>query len=561
MTKLRVSKDLSLPNEAVTQTFAYLGKRGSGKTYAAGVMVEQMIRAGLPVVVVDPIGVWWGLRFGADGKSPGLPVLILGGEHGDVPLEEGAGAIIADFVIESQRPAVLDLGLFTKSAARRFMLAFCDRLYHAKATRKEALHVVLDEADSFIPQRIEHGGEQLVGAINDIVRRGRARGLGVTLISQRPALINKDVLTQIEVLVALRLTGPHDRDAIERWVEHNADQVAAKQVLATLPTLEIGEAWVWSPGWLNLFKRVKIDMRTTFDSSATPKAGAKVVAPKNAAAVDLDALRARIADTIERAKADDPKTLKAEITKLQKTLAARPDGGHTKVERVEVSVLTAADRNVMSEALVAMREGVLAVETATSRCLAALQRQTPPKHASFTSPRPAPEPGQKVKEVTVAAPGVGTNGLIGGAERKILQVLAQHGGRTKIQIALLAGYAHSGGGFNNALSALRTKGLIEGRDDIRITGAGRGVAGPVSELPCGRELVAMWMAHPKLGKAERSILGVVTHEARSFTRDEIAERAGYAADGGGFNTALSRLRTLELVKGTREVRANDTLFG
>jgi hypothetical protein len=50
------------------------------------------------------------------------------------------------------------------------------------------------------------------------------------------------------------------------------------------------------------------------------------------------------------------------------------------------------------------------------------------------------------------------------AERKILAALAQYPqGRTKTQVALLAGYAQSGGGFNNAVGALRSRGWISDR--------------------------------------------------------------------------------------------------
>ena len=48
-------------------------------------------------------------------------------------------------------------------------------------------------------------------------------------------------------------------------------------------------------------------------------------------------------------------------------------------------------------------------------------------------------------------------------ERRILIALAQYPmGRSKVQVALLTGYAATGGGFNNYLGALRTRGLIEG---------------------------------------------------------------------------------------------------
>jgi hypothetical protein len=46
-------------------------------------MVEEFLKAGVHVVVVDPVGVWWGLRASADGQREGLPIVVLGGEHGD----------------------------------------------------------------------------------------------------------------------------------------------------------------------------------------------------------------------------------------------------------------------------------------------------------------------------------------------------------------------------------------------------------------------------------------------------------------------------------------------
>ena len=75
---LTLGPGLVLPVEAVTETFAILAKRGAGKTYTAAVLVEEMMGAGVPVVIVDPVGVWWGLRSSADGTAEGLPVVIFG---------------------------------------------------------------------------------------------------------------------------------------------------------------------------------------------------------------------------------------------------------------------------------------------------------------------------------------------------------------------------------------------------------------------------------------------------------------------------------------------------
>ena len=76
----KLARNLNLPLDAQTHTFALLAIRGVGKTYACLKMAEGMHADGLQFVMVDPTGVCWGLRSSADGKSAGLPVLIFGGE-------------------------------------------------------------------------------------------------------------------------------------------------------------------------------------------------------------------------------------------------------------------------------------------------------------------------------------------------------------------------------------------------------------------------------------------------------------------------------------------------
>ena len=128
------------------------------------------------------------------------------------------------------------------------------------------------------------------------------------------------------------------------------------------------------------------------------------------------------------------------------------------------------------------------------------------------------------------------------------------------QVAVLAGYAATGGGFNSYLGALRSRGLIEGYGDrLGITEAGIPALGSWERLPTGPGLIDHWRG--RLGKAERLILETLTQVYPDpLTKEEVAAKAGYEANGGGFNNALGRLRTLELVQGRGKLRANDTLF-
>jgi hypothetical protein len=181
-----------------------------------------------------------------------------------------------------------------------------------------------------------------------MVRRGRARGIGVTLVTQRAAVLSKDVLTQVEVLVALRTIAPQDREAIDAWIQAHDAHGQRGEFMTSLASLPIGTAWFWSPGWLDVFRKVAIRKRTTFDSSATPKVGETVRAPKQLAPVDLEALKGQITATIERAKAEDPRELRRQVAELKAQLA-RSTATHNmhavspnQPKRVEIPVLSAA---------------------------------------------------------------------------------------------------------------------------------------------------------------------------------------------------------------------------
>ena len=110
-------------------------------------------------------------------------------------------------------------------------------------------------------------------------------------------MLHKDVLSQAEVLVTLRMTSVRDVAAIDDWVRLHPDDDQARTVKASLPSLPVGTAWVWSPGWLGLLERVAVRRPITFDSSATPTTGRTRVTVRRMAPVDLAALGEQIAAT------------------------------------------------------------------------------------------------------------------------------------------------------------------------------------------------------------------------------------------------------------------------
>jgi len=579
--KLHIAESFSLPFDAVTQTFAVLAKRGVGKTYTASVMAEEMLAHKQQVVVIDPTGAWYGLRSSADGRGPGFPILVAGGERGDVPLDENAGELLAQAIVERRFSAVIDLSLFRKGQVRRFLTPFLETLYRLN---REAMHLFVDEADDICPQKPFGDEAQMVGAMEDVVKRGRRKGIGCTLITQRPADLAKQVLTQCEVLVSMRLTHPRDINAIKEWVNVHADPTMAAEMISSLPSLPVGTAWFWSPGWGDFFKQAKVRRRTTFDSSATPKAGESRREPKALAPVDVAELGSAIAGMKEKAKENDPKLLRAELLKvkgeLAKAQAAKPASpAKAEIKRVEVPVLKDGQlkraeqfleraeklAQSLTEAAAGLTEPITLIAQAVGKVVHPAPAPPIARTAPIISqnPRPIaqsrPVIARQAKNISAgdANADVGRGGL-----RRILIALAQRPGLTNRQIGVRAGLSSSSGSFSTYMSKARSNGWIEDRGDTRnITADGLSALGEYDPLPTGTALLNHWLAElggSGAGRILRALAGVYPE---SMTNEQIGEAAQMSHASGSFSTYMSKLRTLELVEGSRgATRASPEFF-
>lgn len=612
-TGIRIAADLTLPIAVVTLTQAVLGKKGGGKTYKASVQAEEMLERGQQIVVLDPTGAWWGLRAGADGVSVGYPVTIFGGKHADVPLEATAGEVLAAAIIADGFSAIIDLTAFTKSEEQRFCAAFLETLYRKN---EKPLHLFLDEADVFAPQRPFGEEARTLGACQSIVRRGRIKGIGCTLITQRPQVLNKDVLSQVDMLTVLRMNHPKDIGAIDEWVAVHGDPKLAKEMIVSLPSLPKGDAWIWAPGD-DLFKRVTYRDRRTFDSGRTPKAGEKVAQPRELAHVDLERLGEVIKATIERAKASDPKELRRRIAQLENEIATReswesPESVALKARVAELErqpVVHQVSEQQLSDIIHAFGDFTRRTEDllvaakqmeAVDRNLGGLLRGRAPMvitsarvaHVSagprgdkvlelgvYTDHPPALERanfrGRPVPKDAGNAPPARVElklpptTIIGRSqpapvhfpegERKILSAIIQHGGVTREQLTVLVGYKKSS--RDSYIKRLAAKGFVAQDNGglVIATTAGLDAMPEVDPLPVGKALRDHWLR--ELPEGERVILEqLIRAYPAEVTRDELGESAGYKKSSR--DSYIKRLGARALVaSGRTGVRASDTLFG
>ncbi|HLG97199.1 MAG TPA: DUF87 domain-containing protein [Bryobacteraceae bacterium] len=572
---LHLGHDFDLPVDAVTQKFAFLGRTGSGKTYAATKLAEEMFSAGAQIIALDPVGVWYGLRLSKNGKDKGLEIPVFGGLHGDIPLEPGAGALIADLLIDRTISAIVDVSQMIQAEQQRFAYAFATRLFERRKRTPGAMMLFLEECQEFVPQNPMKGDEHMLHSFNRLCKIGRNFGIGVSLLSQRPQEINKKVLNLTECMFAFQMTGPHERKTVKEWFSYVGDDAG---LVDRLPKLRVGSAYVSSPQWLRYSGEVAIAEKRTFNASSTPKVGAAPAQVKPLDPIDLEKIRSEMAETIERAKADDPRELRKQIAELKKQIT------HPPASNIPDKVLPAdrlqkefekgvqAERRRIREELVPQLQDITNLHARIVRAfegnpLAAigmsldkiselLNKLAPiPDPNSPPPPRTVPQAARAVPAPARAAPRkeVDPDSKITGPEQRILDAIAWMESigieaPEQTAVAFLAGYTYGGGAFNNPRGALRTKELVEyvGGDRIRLTDAGRAIATFPDSALTANELQMKVLE--RLPGPERKILSVLIEAyPNSMSNEECASAAGYAPNGGAYNNPRGRLRTLGLI--------------
>lgn len=566
-----------LPDDALDDRLGFVGTAGSGKSYNAMGRVERLLAKHARVACIDPLGVFWGLRLKPDGKSDsGFNVPIFGGPHGDLPLTEHSGALIGETVASMAESCIIDLSeIGTKAGERRFMLHFLTALY--RKASGEPLHLVIDEADMFAPQKLtDKDGEaaKLLGMMETVVRRGRIKGFIPWLITQRPAVIAKDVLSQVDGLVAFKLTSSQDRDALAAWVESSADKGQWNEIYKMLPAMERGQGLVWIPG-RGIMDTVRFPEKITFDSSRTPKRGEK----KSTATLrplDLGRLKERLTSLEADAKANDPKALKAEITRLTAALARAPT--FADLQAVEAAApdpkeLERVRSQAYQEGIAAGREHIIGlirtVETSLADVTKEARRLADKAFDDSQAMKRVPAPivpqrmtARAVAPVPVPRQSKASNGTgehLPKGERACLIAAAQHpNGVTRQQLTVLTGYKRSS--RDAYIQRLRERGYVNTTGDrIYATADGAEALGDdFDPLPTGAALREHVLR--TLPEGERRVLEVLIDvHPNEYARENIDGRTGYKRSSR--DAYLQRLTARELIETTPgHARASDNLF-
>lgn len=555
-----------IPDAAFDKHVALLGMTGAGKTSVIKTaIVEPDLEADRRVLIITPKDDWWGLRLSKTGKSAGFDIPIFGGRHEDYPLQVKDAALLAETYGSMKGSAIFCTSKLSTQDRARWFAAFAERLLTAN---RGWVRVVIDEAHVFMPKQGAKGGGAVSLALhagNELVSQGRSGGLRIVLASQRSAKLHNDALTQCSCLIAMLLMAPHDRDAVKDWIADQADPERGKEIIASLATLNPGQAWVWAPG-AKFLECVQFARPATFDSSAAPDDGAD--AEHRLKPINLDALKGKLAVVEAEAKANDPKALKAEIARLK---AAASNEGE-KISVSDPAAIEAAEKRGFDRGLAAAKSRVDFFVTLGRNVLSSLRmvaddaRKAVERHeAAVMIAPPFPEfqsgspsaypPGARTPRArpeTAPArnpsPAASGDGSLSGPQRQLLQALAWwaamgHQNPTRVQVATIAGWRVTSGHLKNIAGSLRTLGLIEypseGAITLTVTGAAAAPAPDTSAT------------------LEDSVRAILTGPQRivfdnlqggeTVTREDIAKRCGWEPTSGHVKNVLGSMRSLEVI--------------
>lgn len=587
--RLNISTTLALPADTVTSTLIVYGGKGTGKTNLGSVLAEELTGAGLRWSALDPLGVWWGVRHSRDGKGPGIECLILGGVHGDIPIEPTAGGVVADLVVEEGVNTVIDFSrksngeMWTKGERIRFVTDYAARLFQRQGEirdgrKRPPFMQILDEGARYIPQVIPSGAKDLaacVGAWEQLVEEGRNVGIGVTLITQRSARMNKSVSELADAMISFRIVGPNSIEAVMDWLGEHVEKKRINEMIETLRRLPIGTALVVSPGWLDVERVVAIRERRTFDSSATPKPGEHRRQPAQAAKPDLAKYRERMAATIERAKQDDPRALRQELQAVRAQLAAAekrppptpaaepvriPMITDEQLRRLETVAESLTDLNIGS-AVDLLRDGARNLGEIASQITTAIHvamadagaRQHDRGRGVDQRAPHAPPPTRAAAPKTCDRTNGGDHGELTSGQRHTLNVAAMLERRGIIAnadvIAAWQGIHPNGGRYRGNLRMLRENGYLD--DAYYPTPMGRAAA---REICVGYDGVL-----GLLTEGQRQVVETVREHA-PLTVEQLADAHGIHPNGGRFRGNIRRLRIMGVFAPRSELALTEAVY-
>lgn len=324
---LRLGDELALDLGAFAQSGWRAGiwaSSGRGKSWLVGVIVEELLDSGVPVVLIDPEGEHWTLR-------ERYRTVVAGGPHGDLPLCHVRGPVreILRVALSQGLAVVFDLAeLPTNAQQQEAARPVLEELFSLLGRERRTAGVVIEEAQTFAPQFGPAPTAEIMAAL---AKRGRKRGVLLVAASQRTQAVSKEFLSQVN----FPMLGGFDEQLDFDAVRHHA----AGKTFRDLNSLPVGVFWFPRLGQFH-----HIRARRVTHGGGTPDLGGEVALRGAVVDEGLEAAIAHLAQAIRRAEAEERSQrgeiaeLRRRVEELQALLAAKDQ----EIERLQVALKVAA---------------------------------------------------------------------------------------------------------------------------------------------------------------------------------------------------------------------------
>ena len=575
------SRDVKLDPGALLQGHLLaVASSGGGKSWLIRVLLEQTFGM-FPHIVIDVEGEFKTLREKFD------YIIASADGDGDCLADHRTAKLLARRLLELKASCIIDIYELDPIHREIFVRDFCKALINAPRNLWGPRLTVIDEAHDFAPEK---GKAESKSAVCNLLSKGRKRGFGTILASQRVAKLSKDAISEC-------------RNKMYGFCNLLADRKRATEDLGFISKkdqdrfrlLDFGQFYAVGPA---ISKREVILMKTANVKTTHPRPGEGIQAHTPPPKAKVKKLLGEFKDLPQQARkeVENLNEAKREITALRRELTvskkAEPKAvvkkeGLSKQEhaqlvrdiKAQVGELVSAQQEPIVAAfqeIVVAQDGLIEalrqVKSVAADGLKALNKDPVRGTLSGRTPTDKPNVSNRPKPMDTRAtstpvrqgdtnqdrswekvPSNGDFKLGNGGDRRMLEALVKcHPMKiTKAQWGSMAKMTHTGGSFQTYISKLRVAGLFHEEGDLFFANENTfDLLGMVADAPqTGLEMIEMWKRI--LGGTPAKMIDIVadanTGLVVPLTREALADAVGMTASGGSFLTYISKLKTNGLI--------------
>ncbi len=238
-----IGQNFGFPLDIAYEKLFIGGKTGSGKSYTAGTMMEEMSRHGIQFVCFDALDAHSGLK-----NLPNVECI-------EPRQDETVNLVKLVYNLKhSTNSLVVNLINLRLDTQQRLIGDYCETLL-AEDFEGKPIMTFLEECQDFVPQM---GKPYSFAPIVRLTKLGRGKGLGAALISQRPAAIHKEALSQVSTYMVHNVINTKDLEALKNQLSFGTDKETIKKILSGISYAGPGEMVCFSPKYFKDVGYIKV---------------------------------------------------------------------------------------------------------------------------------------------------------------------------------------------------------------------------------------------------------------------------------------------------------------